>query len=120
MLWHGWSDPALSALATIGYYREAEARDPALRDYFRMFMLPGVLHCGGGPGPDTVDWFTTVADWVERGHAPDRLTAAKVDKEGKVAAHASPLPVSRSARSIWASGSTDAAESYACQAPQAP
>ena len=55
LLWHGWSDPALSALATIGYYQQVEARDPAVRDYFRMFMLPGVLHCGGGPGPDTVE-----------------------------------------------------------------
>jgi len=48
LLWHGWSDPALSALATIGYYQQVEARDPAVRDFFRMFLLPGVLHCGGG------------------------------------------------------------------------
>lgn len=119
VLWHGWSDPALSALATIAYYREAEARDPALRDYFRMFMLPGVLHCGGGPGPDTVDWFTTVADWVERGKAPDRLTAAKVDKEGKVLKTHPLCPYPQ--RAVYlGKGNPDTAESYACQAPQAP
>jgi feruloyl esterase len=116
LLWHGWSDPALSALATIAYYQQVEARDPAVRDYFRMFLLPGVLHCGGGPGPDTVDWFTTVADWVERGKAPDRLIATKLDKDGKVARARALCPYPQ--RSVYlGKGSTDVAESYACKAP---
>lgn len=119
ILWHGWSDPALSALATIGYYRQVEARDPALRDYFRMFMLPGVLHCGGGPGPSTVDWFTAVTDWVERGQAPDRLTAAKADKDGKVLRTRPLCPYPQRATYLG-NGSTDAAESYVCKLPQAP
>ena len=119
VLWHGWSDPALSALATLGYYGQVEARDPALRDYFRMFMLPGVLHCGGGPGPDEVDWFTAVTDWVEKGRAPDRLTAAKVDKEGKVLRTRPLCPYPQ--RAVYLGrGSTDAAESFVCKAPQAP
>jgi Tannase and feruloyl esterase len=37
----------------------------------------GVLHCGGGPGPDTVDWVSAITDWVEGGKAPDRLVASK-------------------------------------------
>jgi feruloyl esterase len=114
ILWHGWSDPALSALATIGYYRQVEERDPALRDYFRMFLLPGVLHCGGGPGPDTVDWFTPITDWVERGQAPDRLTAAKLDKDGKVA-RAHPLCPYPQRASYTGKGNPDLADSYACR-----
>jgi feruloyl esterase len=81
-----------------------------------MFLLPGVLHCGGGPGPDTLDWFTTVADWVERGKAPDRLIATKLDKDGKVARARALCPYPQ--RSVYlGKGSTDVAESYACKAP---
>ena len=119
ILWHGWSDPALSAFATIDYYRQVEARDSALRDYFRMFMLPGVLHCGAGPGPDTVDWFTTITDWVERGRAPERLTAAKLAKDGKVLRTRPLCPYPQHA-AYAGSGNTEAAESYVCQTPPAP
>ena len=42
VLWHGWSDPALSALATTKYYEQVQARDAAASDYARLFMMPGV------------------------------------------------------------------------------
>ena len=58
--WTGWSDPALTALGTIGYYEQVEATDHGVRDYARLFMLPGVLHCAGGRGPDQVDWLETI------------------------------------------------------------
>ena len=45
-------------------------------------MLPGVLHCGGGPGPDSVDWIEAIRAWVEDGQAPERLTASKFDQSG--------------------------------------
>jgi feruloyl esterase len=84
ILWHGWSDPALTALASVQYYERAQARDAKLRDSFRMFMLPGVLHCAGGPGPDNADWMSAIADWVEKGQAPDRIVARKVTANGTV------------------------------------
>jgi feruloyl esterase len=52
LMWHGWSDSALTALATIDYYDDVAAKDADVGDYFRLFMMPGVLHCSGGPGPD--------------------------------------------------------------------
>ena len=52
LLYHGWSDPALSALMTTRYFDAVMARDPSAAADVRLFMLPGVLHCGGGPGPD--------------------------------------------------------------------
>ena len=70
IFWTGWSDPALTALGTIDYYERLEAGDAAVHDYARLFMLPGVLHCGGGPGPDSVDWLTAIEDWVERETPP--------------------------------------------------
>jgi hypothetical protein len=77
IVWHGWSDAALTALGSIEYYDEVRKRDDGVRDYFRLFLMPGVLHCSGGPGPDTVDWPATLADWVENGKAPDRVIARK-------------------------------------------
>jgi hypothetical protein len=77
VMYHGWSDPALSALATTKYYEQVQARDPAAADYARLFMVPGMLHCAGGPGPDRVDWTAVLDAWVEKGSAPDRVIASK-------------------------------------------
>jgi pimeloyl-ACP methyl ester carboxylesterase len=83
IIYHGWNDPALSAYATIEHYKALEARDPAIRDYVRLFLLPGVLHCSSGPGPDKTDWIGLLRDWVENGNAPDRVVMSKV-KDGEV------------------------------------
>ena len=83
IIWHGWSDPALSALATIEYADKVRARDASSRDYVRTFLMPGVLHCSGGPGPDRVGWTTVLENWVEKGIAPERVIASKNDG-GKV------------------------------------
>jgi feruloyl esterase len=54
------------------------AHDPNARSYFRTFLLPGVLHCGGGAGPDAADWTAALVDWAENGKAPDRVIASKI------------------------------------------
>ena len=73
ILWHGWADPALPPQATFDYYRQVRARAPKAAGYCRMFLVPGCLHCGGGPGATEVDWLSAIADWVEHGKAPERL-----------------------------------------------
>ncbi len=83
ILWHGWADPALPAQATVDYYRQVQAHDPAASDYCRLFMVPGCLHCGGGPGAADVDWLSVIVDWVEKSKAPGRLLASKRD-QGRV------------------------------------
>jgi feruloyl esterase len=80
LLWHGWADPALTALASVDYYESVKKLDAGADEYLRLYMLPGVLHCGGGPGPDRVDWLAALEGWVERGEAPGTLTAAKVEE----------------------------------------
>ena len=82
IFWAGWSDLALSPLGTIDYYEQLKAGDPAADDYARLYMLPGVLHCGGGAGPDQVDWLGALEAWVEDGDAPERLLAQKFDETG--------------------------------------
>jgi hypothetical protein len=113
ILWHGWSDPALTALGSVRYYDQVQARDANVRDYFRMFMMPGVLHCGGGPGPDVADWTTVIADWIERGNAPDRIIARKMTA-GAVAFTRPLCPYPQHAV-YTGSGSTDDAANFVCQ-----
>ena len=79
IMFNGWSDPAISALNTIEYYEtlaETMGGEENVEDFNRLFMLPGVLHCTGGPGPDSADYLTALENWVENGVAPESLTAS--------------------------------------------
>ncbi len=82
ILYHGWNDPALSAISTIEHYDGVLKRDKDAASYIRLFLLPGVLHCGGGPGCDDVDWLRIIRDWVESGKAPDQVISSKLE-DGK-------------------------------------
>ncbi len=79
ILYHGWNDPALSAYSTIQHYEEAMQKDNKLQSHIRLFLLPGVLHCGGGTGPDQVDWVKLIQDWVEHEKAPDQIVLSKIE-----------------------------------------
>jgi Tannase and feruloyl esterase len=59
-----------------------EKQDPDLRSYFRLYMVPGVDHCRGGPGPDRADWITALEQWVENDTAPNEIIATKTDAQG--------------------------------------
>ena len=86
ILWHGFNDPGPSPLQTIKYYERvaqavtgktgAEGID-ALKSKARLFLVPGVFHCRGGPGTDQFDALTALDNWVERGEAPERIIASK-------------------------------------------
>ena len=84
IMYHGWNDPALSAYATIQHYEEAMNKDKDLQSYIRLFLLPGVLHCGGGTGPDFVDWVKLIQDWTENDKAPERVVLSKMEKDKTV------------------------------------
>ena len=76
---YGWADQILQPLQGVRYYESVVAKhgkDTA--DFARLFMVPGMAHCGGGIGPDRNDAVTAVIDWVEKGKAPDQLIASKV------------------------------------------
>jgi feruloyl esterase len=116
ILWHGWADPALPAQATIDYYRRVQAHDPNAAEYCRLFMVPGCLHCGGGPGASELDWLSIIVDWVEHGKVPDRLVASKREK-GKVAFTRPLYPYPEFAR-YNGSGDTNSAESFVPKSPK--
>ncbi|GJD47884.1 Mono(2-hydroxyethyl) terephthalate hydrolase [Methylobacterium crusticola] len=90
LLYHGWSDPLVTPFLTVAFY-EALAKGAgglgALRDTARLFLVPGMDHCGigtDGPGiADTgIDPLTALERWVEAGQAPDALVATKRDAAG--------------------------------------
>jgi len=83
IIWHGWADPALPPQATVDYYRQVQTHDANAGEYCRLFMVPGCLHCGGGPGASDVDWLSVIVEWVEHGAAPDRVIASK-SAHGKI------------------------------------
>jgi feruloyl esterase len=119
LMYFGWADPALSPLMGTEYYEKVrEKMGPATTDFFRLFMMPGVFHCAGGVGPDSLDTITPLADWVERGIAPDRLVAAR--RAGGSVVRTRPLcPYPQVARHNG-TGSIDDAANFTCSPPQSP
>jgi Tannase and feruloyl esterase len=117
LMYFGWADTALTPYMAIDYYEKAlAANGPATREFFRLFMVPGMFHCRGGVGADRFDAMTALIDWVERGIAPDSLTASRVENDAVVRTR--PLcPYPQVARHRG-TGSIDAAASFACTEPR--
>ena len=79
LMTHGWADPILQPMMGVNYYEQAVAKNgPETTEFFRLFMVPGMAHCGGGIGPDRHDPMTAMIDWVEKGKAPDSIVASRV------------------------------------------
>ena len=79
VMYHGWSDTCLSPFRTVDYFlqlRRAMGGEKRTAEFLRLFMVPGMLHCAGGPGPNTFDAFGALEAWVEQGNAPDYLIAS--------------------------------------------
>jgi feruloyl esterase len=84
-------------------------------DFFRLFMVPGMFHCGGGVGTNTFDAATPLLKWVESGAAPEQIAATRV-LEGKVV-RSRPLCAYPQVARYKGSGSIDEASNFACVRP---
>jgi len=81
IVYHGWADESLMPAHTLDYWQEAGKRmggDSALGEFARLFMVPGMQHCGGGPGATEIDFLTALERWVEADEAPSSLLAYKI------------------------------------------
>ena len=81
LLWHGWADGAIMATSSIGYYEgvmKFMGGRKQTEDFFRLFLVPGVHHGGGGPGLTEFDAFSALENWVEKGEAPEKLIASRL------------------------------------------
>jgi len=85
VLWHGLADAGIPAYSSVDYWNRVAQKmggKTNVDDFFRMFFLPGVHHCSGGPGPYQVDWLDVIDRWVEGGVAPEMVIAAEFDAQG--------------------------------------
>jgi hypothetical protein len=114
---YGWADTILQPLQGVHYYESVAAKyGKETADFARLFMVPGMAHCGGGIGPDRNDAVTAVIDWVEKGKAPDVIVASKVTNGQTVRTR--PLcPYPQVAR-YMGQGSIDDAANFSCVAPK--
>ena len=116
--YHGWSDPQISPGNSVAYYKsvlETAGGSGKSRDSYRLFMVPGMAHCGGGEGPNTFDAVSALEQWVEKGQAPDRIVASRM-RDGKVD-RTRPLCPYPQVATYKGTGNTDDAASFVCKAP---
>jgi hypothetical protein len=124
IIYHGWSDPTLPPMSTVNYFNRVVTK-MGRRDsegFGRLYMVPGLQHCAGGPGPNAFGGGMTAAleRWVEDGVAPGAIIATKYKTDGDPASgvvRTRPLcPYPQVARYKGA-GSTDEAANFTCKAP---
>jgi feruloyl esterase len=78
--YHGWADPQIQPMSSVRYYEAVLARMGGFSkvgDHYRLFMVPGMAHCGGGEGTSAFDMLAALERWVEQGHPPDSVPASR-------------------------------------------
>jgi feruloyl esterase len=121
--YHGFSDPDISPLNSINYYesvvqfmdRNGGHGLTQTRNFYRLFMVPGMQHCTGGPGPSSFDMVDALDQWAERGTAPDQIIVSHVTS-GTVD-RARPLCAYPHEARYKGTGSTDKPENFVCIQP---
>jgi feruloyl esterase len=135
IMYHGWADPVIPSQSSINYFnalvdhngqdddgfqqvRFEPNGDNNLRktqEYARLFMVPGMYHCLGGPGPNVFDALTPLVSWVEQGVAPETIIATKfVNDTPPAIAITRPLCVFPKVAKYTGSGDTNVAANFIC------
>jgi feruloyl esterase len=88
ILYHGWQDQNISPINSINYYDSIVAMQGGMTNtltFARLFMMPGVGHCGGGEGATAAvpDLLVAISNWVEKGQAPESISASHNGPDGK-------------------------------------
>jgi feruloyl esterase len=118
LLWHGWADPGPAPQNTINYYSQAaKVSGGSQDDWIRLFLMPGVAHCGGGVGPDQADFLGAMERWREQGEAPAHITASRVAGRSGLTPMTRPLCPFPQIAKYKGTGSTDDAANFTCAAP---
>jgi len=112
--YHGWSDPGVSPKMSIEYHEAAIKTMGAkeTNEFYRLFLVPGMGHCQGGPGCGNVDWLAPVVEWVEKGIAPTVLIGAHVERGQTTRTR--PICAYPNEARYKGAGSIDAAENFSC------
>src|SRR5712691_5780248 len=114
LMWNGWADPVATPVRTVRYFLDiVDTLGEDTLQFSRLFMAPGVHHCGGGSGPNNFDMLAPLENWVERGVAPDRIIASHIT--GNVVDRTRPLCAYPREAKYAGSGSIDDAANFVCR-----
>lgn len=114
LMYAGWSDPGIPPRNIVTYYKAvSEKAGQAARDSVRLFMVPGMGHCGGGNGTSTFDMLSALEAWVEKGQAPSQIPASRVTNG--VVDRTRPLCAYPQVATYKGSGNTDEMASFVCK-----
>jgi len=118
--YHGWSDPDIPPVNSINYYESVVRKTGRnslhdTKDFYRLFMVPGMQHCTGGPGTPRFDALAALEQWVEQNKAPDQITASHVTNG--LIDRTRPLCAYPQEAKYKGSGSTDDAANFVCALP---
>jgi hypothetical protein len=133
VIYHGWSDPAIPPVNAINYYQSVVSKMGAKNagEFVRLFMIPGMQHCSGGPGPSEFgqnvvsggdpahDLSSALEKWVEQGSAPEQVIATKYKGSSPASGVVRTRPVCHYPQvARWnGSGSSDDAANFSCVNP---
>jgi hypothetical protein len=115
IVWHGWADQLISADGTVDYYKRVQRQmggEKKSAEFIRLFMAPGVGHCGGGSGPAPSGQQEALLAWVEEGKAPETLAASRRTQSGSTQSR--PLCQYPLVAKYKGAGSTDEAANFVC------
>jgi feruloyl esterase len=141
LMYHGWADPLIPSQSSINYFNALLANDShgfqrngfqqasfagdgsealgRTQSYARLFMVPGMYHCSGGPGPNTFDALTPLVTWVETGVAPETIVATKFVNDTPPAVQMTrPLCVFPGVAKYRGNGSASVAANFTCVADE--
>jgi feruloyl esterase len=128
IIYHGWNDPAISPWNSIAYYGSVQKAmgAPQAESFVRLYMVPGMEHCVGGPGPSAFGQlgipttggpkygvFDALVDWTEKGVPAEKVIATKYDSGQKVTMTRPLCPYPAIAKYKGAGDTNDAAN-FAC------
>jgi len=117
LFYHGWADPGPAPENTINYVDAVNKKMGGKQDdWMRLFLMPGVGHCGGGVGPDQADFLGALEKWRESGIAPAEIVATRAAGRGGQAEMSRPLCSYPQIAKYKGSGSTSDAKSFTCAA----
>jgi feruloyl esterase len=118
LMYHGWADASVPPLDSVEYFQTIvkQLGEGVVGKSVQLYMIPGMYHCGGGPGTDTFDKTAVIEDWLVRGAAPDKIIASHLTS-GRVDRTRPLCPYGEMA-TYKGSGSIDQAGSFICAVPR--
>ena len=113
LMYQGWAEPGIPPRNVVTYYGEVQKKTKNAADSVRLFMVPGMGHCGGGDGTSTFDMVAALDQWMTTGKAPASIPASRV--RNGVTDRTRPLCPWPQVATYKGSGSTDDAGNFVCK-----